>query len=87
MHLTCFVQQKDLLVAGATTTINTNTWYSCTTSSVELLQQHNSSSISSRTHEARVSVTVRSACVGLTLEPFVHVLDIVVRVPGSALIF
>ena len=31
-----------------------------------------SSYCSSRIHEARVSVVVRSACVGLTLEPFVH---------------
>ena len=37
----------------------------------------NSSTSSSRTHEARVSVAVRSACVGL-IEPFVHVLDCVV---------
>ena len=48
-------------------------YYCCTTSTAELLQQQNSSSSSSSgTHKARVSVAVRSARVGLSLEPFVH---------------
>ena len=38
----------------------------------------NNSSSSSWTYEARVSVAVRSACVGLTLQPVAHVLDFAV---------
>ena len=44
-----------------------------------------SSSSNNRTHEARASVAVRPAGTGSTLEPFVHVLDFVVCVLGSAL--
>ena len=36
----------------------------------------NNSCSSSRTHEAWVSIAVSSACVGLTLEPVVHALDL-----------
>ena len=86
LHLACFVQQKELLLIFSlntrATTINTR----CTTSTAELLQEQNSSrSSSSRTHEARVSVAVRSACLGLTLEPFVHVLRFRRVFPGSEL--
>ena len=46
--------------------------YCCIFFTADFLQQQDSNSSSNRTHEVRVGVAVRSACVGLPLEPFVH---------------
>ena len=70
LHRTSLVQQR----AGATTA-TTDVFY--TTSTADLLQHQTAAAVAAGHARLGSASLVRSACVGLTLEPFVHVLDFV----------